>query len=142
MAERNHTEQVKTMPDEELRDTRRDLHTGIGLMRPQSPRYAPARAYLAAVTAELAGRAAARPDAWPRGARTAAPFTTSASRGASKLASAVTSPPGSARASASWAGAKRSTSSTQPTQDGYGRSSSRNQFKKVYIPEVTGSRES
>jgi hypothetical protein len=65
MDERDRIEQVKTMPDDELRDTRRDLQTGIGLLRPRSPRYAPARAYLAAVTAELAGRAAARPDGLP-----------------------------------------------------------------------------
>ncbi len=65
MDERDLTEQVKTMPDEELSDTRRDLQTGIGLLRPRSPMYAPARAYLAAVNAELAGRAAARPDGLP-----------------------------------------------------------------------------
>ncbi len=51
---------VRAMPDEELRDTRRDLLAGIGLMRPQSPMYAPASAYLAAVNAELARRAGQR----------------------------------------------------------------------------------
>jgi hypothetical protein len=50
-------DQVRAMPDEELRDTRRDLQVGIGLMRPQSPMRAPASAYLAAVNAELARRA-------------------------------------------------------------------------------------
>ena len=45
------------MPDDELRDTQRDLTVGIGLLRPQSPMYAPATAYLAAVNAELARRA-------------------------------------------------------------------------------------
>ena len=45
------------MPDEELRDTRRDLQVGIGLMRRESPMYAPASAYLEAVNAELARRA-------------------------------------------------------------------------------------
>jgi Transposase, Mutator family len=47
-----------------------------------------------------------------------------ARRGASRPASARTSPPGLSRASASCAGAKRSTSSTPPTQDGYDRRSS------------------
>jgi hypothetical protein len=50
-------DQVRAMPDEELRNTRRDLEVGIGLMRPQSPMNAPASAYLAAVNAELARRA-------------------------------------------------------------------------------------
>jgi hypothetical protein len=50
-------DRVRAMPDEELRDTRRDLVVGISLMRPQSPMYAPATAYLAAVNAELARRA-------------------------------------------------------------------------------------
>jgi predicted component of type VI protein secretion system len=49
--------QVQAMPEDQLRDTRRDLEAGIGLMRPQSPMYAPASAYLAAVNAELARRA-------------------------------------------------------------------------------------
>ena len=47
-------EQLKTMPDGELRATRRDLQAGLGLMRPASPMYAPASAYMDAVTAELA----------------------------------------------------------------------------------------
>jgi hypothetical protein len=33
--------QVRAMPDDELRDTRRDLEVGIGLMRRESPMYAP-----------------------------------------------------------------------------------------------------
>ncbi len=45
------------MPDDELRATRRDLQAGLGLMRPQSHMDAPARAYVDAVTAELARRA-------------------------------------------------------------------------------------
>ncbi len=57
MREHDLTEHLKTMPDEELRDIRRDLQTGIGLMPPHSPMYTPARAHLVAVTAELARRA-------------------------------------------------------------------------------------
>jgi predicted component of type VI protein secretion system len=49
--------QLKAMPDEQLRDTRRDLQAGLGLMRRESPMYAPASAYLAAINAELARRA-------------------------------------------------------------------------------------
>jgi hypothetical protein len=49
--------QLKALPNAELRATRRDLQAGLGLMRPQSPMYAPARAYMDAVTAELARRA-------------------------------------------------------------------------------------
>ena len=49
-------DQLKTMPDSELKDTRRGVETGLALMRPQSRMPAPASAYLAAVDAELAGR--------------------------------------------------------------------------------------
>jgi hypothetical protein len=48
--------QLQAMPDDELTDTRRDLHAGLGLIRPQSPMYAPARAYIDAITAEPASR--------------------------------------------------------------------------------------
>jgi hypothetical protein len=44
--DRELAEQLTTMPDGELRATRRDLQAGLGLMRPQSPIYAPARAYM------------------------------------------------------------------------------------------------
>ena len=44
-------------PDSELTATRRDLQTGIAMMRRGSPMHAPAAAYLAAVTAELDRRA-------------------------------------------------------------------------------------
>jgi len=59
--------QIANMPDDELRATRRDLATGIGLMRPGSPMHGPATAYLSALDTELAQRqgmpAAAGPDA-------------------------------------------------------------------------------
>jgi hypothetical protein len=45
--------QFQAMPDDELRDVRRDLETSIGLMRRESPMYATATVYLTAVTAEL-----------------------------------------------------------------------------------------
>jgi hypothetical protein len=67
--DRELVEQLKTMPDDELRTTRRDLHAGIGLMRPQSPMHAPARAYMDAVTAELARRAGQQPDTPPGSSR-------------------------------------------------------------------------
>jgi len=57
MREQDVLNQVRATPDEELRDTRRDLQVGIGLMRRESPMYAPASAYLEAVNAELARRA-------------------------------------------------------------------------------------
>jgi hypothetical protein len=56
MREQDVIEQVKKMPDDELRDTRRDLEVGIGLMRPGSPMYGPATAFLTAVNTELARR--------------------------------------------------------------------------------------
>ena len=49
------------MPDQELRDTRRDLAAGLGLIRPQSAMHGLASAYLDAVTAELARRAGPQP---------------------------------------------------------------------------------
>jgi hypothetical protein len=63
--DRDLAEQLTTMPDGELRATRRDLQAGLGLMRPQSPVHALARAYLDAVTAELARRAGQPPDGPP-----------------------------------------------------------------------------
>ena len=66
--DRDLAEQLKTMPDGELRATRRDMQAGLGLMRPESPMYAPARAYMDAVTAELTrrtGHAARRPARLP-----------------------------------------------------------------------------
>jgi hypothetical protein len=49
--------QLRATPDDELRTTRRDLQTGIAMMRRGSPMHAPATAYLAAITAELDRRA-------------------------------------------------------------------------------------
>jgi hypothetical protein len=49
--------QLRATPDDELRVTRRNLQTGIAMMRPGSPMHAPATAYLAAITAELDRRA-------------------------------------------------------------------------------------
>ena len=65
MRDRDLAGQLTTMPDDELQATRRDLRTGLGLMPPQSPMYAPARAYMDAVTAELARRAGQQPDGPP-----------------------------------------------------------------------------
>lgn len=58
MDERSLQAHVQMMPDDELRDIRRDLQAGIGLMRRESPMYRPASAYLDAVNAELTRRAA------------------------------------------------------------------------------------
>ena len=58
MDERDIRAHVQTMRNDELRDIRRDLQAGLGLMRRESPMYAPATAYLDAVKAELARRAA------------------------------------------------------------------------------------
>jgi len=60
--------QIKHMPDDELRATRRELATGIGLMRPESPMYRPAAAYLSALDTEGSQReeASAKATAAPR----------------------------------------------------------------------------
>ena len=57
-AEQDIRAHVQTMRNDELRDIRRDLQAGLGLMRRESPMYAPATAYLDAVKAELARRGA------------------------------------------------------------------------------------
>ena len=49
MHDRDLAAQITTMPDDELKATRRDLATGIALMRPESPMYQPATAYLSAL---------------------------------------------------------------------------------------------
>jgi hypothetical protein len=67
MREHDVTEQVKNMPDDELRDTRRDLAAGIGLMRPGSPMYRPATTYLNAIDTELAQRRGAGQASSPGG---------------------------------------------------------------------------
>jgi hypothetical protein len=56
MHDRDLAAQITTMPDDELKATRRDLATGIALMRPESPMYQPATAYLSALDTELAQR--------------------------------------------------------------------------------------
>jgi hypothetical protein len=53
MREQHLASQLSAVPDAELKATRRDLETGIAIMRSESPMRAPAAAYLAAVTAEL-----------------------------------------------------------------------------------------
>jgi len=63
--EQDLTGHFQAVPGDELRDARRDLETGVGLMRRESPMHAPATAYLAAITAELDRRA--RQDARPPG---------------------------------------------------------------------------
>lgn len=57
--ERDFAALAREMPDHELHDTRRDLATGLGLLRPGSLTYAPAHEYLHAVDTELARRARA-----------------------------------------------------------------------------------
>jgi hypothetical protein len=57
MRETDLARQLQATPDNELTATRRDLQTGIAMMRRGSPMHAPAAVYLAAVTAELDRRA-------------------------------------------------------------------------------------
>ena len=57
MREDHLASQLRAAPDDELRATRRDLQTGIAMMRQGSPMHAPATAYLAAITAGLDRRA-------------------------------------------------------------------------------------
>jgi hypothetical protein len=57
--ERDFAALARDMPDDELHDTRRDLATGLGLLRPGSFMYAPAHKYLHAVDTALARRARA-----------------------------------------------------------------------------------
>jgi hypothetical protein len=57
--ERDFAALARDMPDDKLHDTRRDLATGLGLLRPGSLMYAPAHEYLYAVDTELTHRARA-----------------------------------------------------------------------------------
>jgi hypothetical protein len=57
--ERDFAALARDMPDDELHDTRRDLATGLGLLRPGSFMNTPAHEYLHAVDTELARRACA-----------------------------------------------------------------------------------
>jgi hypothetical protein len=56
MREQHLARLVEDMPDDELRDTRRDLAVGLSLLRPGSAMYGPAHAYLGLIDAELAQR--------------------------------------------------------------------------------------
>jgi len=53
--------EVTALTAAELEAARRELAVSLALARPGSPVCAPIRAHLAAIDAELAGRAAARP---------------------------------------------------------------------------------
>jgi hypothetical protein len=53
--------EVSTLTLAELERTRRDLAAALALARPGSPAQVPIRAHLAAVDAELAGRADRQP---------------------------------------------------------------------------------
>ena len=55
MRDRELAAQLQALPDDELTRTRRGLQAGLGLMAPGSPMYAPARAYVDAVTAAPPG---------------------------------------------------------------------------------------
>jgi len=55
--ERDPADQLQVVADDELTAIRRDLRTGIAMMRRESPMHASATAYLAAVNAELNRRA-------------------------------------------------------------------------------------
>ena len=65
MREQNQARLVTQMPDDELRRARHDAAIGLGLIRPGSPMYGPARAYLGLLDAELAQRRAAGQAAGP-----------------------------------------------------------------------------
>jgi hypothetical protein len=64
--ERDFVALARDMSDDELRATRRDLATGLGLLRLDSLMYAPAHEYLHAIDAELARRAGASQPGPPR----------------------------------------------------------------------------
>jgi|HubBroStandDraft_1064217.scaffolds.fasta_scaffold08697_2 hypothetical protein len=56
MSGRDLTEHVRAMSDEQLEAARRDIVTGLGFMTPANGMHGPARAFLGAVTGELARR--------------------------------------------------------------------------------------
>jgi hypothetical protein len=56
MSGRDLTEHVRAMSDNQLEAARRDIVTGLGFMTPANGMHAPARAFLGAVTGELARR--------------------------------------------------------------------------------------
>jgi hypothetical protein len=53
---------VTSLTASELERARRELAAGLALTRPDSPARVPILAHLTAIDAELAGRAASRPD--------------------------------------------------------------------------------
>jgi hypothetical protein len=57
MAERDLAEHVRSMSDNELEATRRDLAAGLGFIPPNNGMYRPATAFLNAINAEIAQRA-------------------------------------------------------------------------------------
>jgi hypothetical protein len=57
MADRDLAEHVRSMSDNELEATRRDLSAGLGFMAPGNGMYGPTTAFLNAVNAEIAERA-------------------------------------------------------------------------------------
>jgi hypothetical protein len=57
VVERDLAEHVRSMSDNELEATRRDLATGLGFMAPGNGMYGPAAAFLNAVNAEIVQRA-------------------------------------------------------------------------------------
>ena len=56
MREQNLARLITDMPDDELRDARRDAAVGLSLLRPGSALYGPAQVYLSLLDAELARR--------------------------------------------------------------------------------------
>jgi hypothetical protein len=81
MSGRDLTEHVRAMSDEQLEAARRDIVTGLGFMTPTNGMHAPARAFLGAVTGELARRCSRASGAAPgtAGSRPALPGTSSSS---------------------------------------------------------------
>jgi hypothetical protein len=57
MTERDLSEHVRGMSDNELEATRRDLAAGLGFMTSGNRMYGPTTAFLSAVTAEIVQRA-------------------------------------------------------------------------------------
>ncbi len=57
MVERDLAEHVRSMSDDELDATRRDLATSLAFMPPSNRMYGPATTFLNAVDAEIARRA-------------------------------------------------------------------------------------
>ena len=56
MNERDLTELVEQMPDDELTHTARDVRVGLSMLSPASAMYPPARKYLTILNAEQARR--------------------------------------------------------------------------------------